>query len=257
MGTTGRKFVLCRRKARWMDVKGVNGALGRRFKPCPRNRKTAGFVRNQRFSSAKSYGTWIIIFYAPHILTHKRKGNNGVDAILKASAPLFRNFSDFILQEAAHLCGGFPLHCRGDVGVGVQGEASAVMAQHLGNRFDVYPVLDGQCGKVWRRSWSGSVPFRPASAPGGAYSVRCPARLGRRWGMKRRIQSGHFLSSVWLDLVLDIAQIGLMRRWAYIHFAVALKPDKNVLGKTQAEVKEKLKKALEQCREVDNPYRFS
>ena len=65
------------------------------------------------------------------------------------------------------------------------------------------------------------------------------------------------LADVWLDLVLNIALIGLIRRWAYIHFAVAIKPDKNVLGKTQAEVKEKLKKALEQCREVDNPYRFS
>ena len=35
----------------------------------------------------------------------------------------------------------------GDVGIGVQGEASGVVAQHSGDRFDVHAVLQGQSGE--------------------------------------------------------------------------------------------------------------
>ena len=38
-----------------------------------------------------------------------------------------------------------PLRRGGHVGVGVQGEPGAVMAQHPGHRFHVYPILKGQC----------------------------------------------------------------------------------------------------------------
>lgn len=38
-----------------------------------------------------------------------------------------------------------PLGRGGHVGVGVQGEPGAVVAQHPGHRFHVYPILKGQC----------------------------------------------------------------------------------------------------------------
>ena len=61
-------------------------------------------------------------------------------------ARYFRIFSlDFLYRpgdEAAHPLGGVLLHLSRDVGVGVQGEARAVVAQDAGHRFRVYALLD-------------------------------------------------------------------------------------------------------------------
>lgn len=49
---------------------------------------------------------------------------------------------DCLRHEGAHPLGGVFLHLVGDVGVGVQREARAVMAQNAGYRFGVYPLLN-------------------------------------------------------------------------------------------------------------------
>ena len=50
-------------------------------------------------------------------------------------------------HEAAHPLGGFFLHLRGDMGVGVQREARAVVPQDTGDCFGIHSLLDRQCGK--------------------------------------------------------------------------------------------------------------
>ena len=47
-------------------------------------------------------------------------------------------------EESADRVGCFGLHCGGDVSVGVQGEPCRIVAQHGGEGFDVYAVLEGQ-----------------------------------------------------------------------------------------------------------------
>lgn len=51
---------------------------------------------------------------------------------------------DRLGHEAAHSLGGILLHLVGDVGIDVQGEACAVVAQNAGDSFGVYALLDGQ-----------------------------------------------------------------------------------------------------------------
>ena len=46
--------------------------------------------------------------------------------------------------EGAHPLGGILLHFIGHVGVGVQGEARAVVAQDAGHCFGIYTLLNGQ-----------------------------------------------------------------------------------------------------------------
>ena len=60
------------------------------------------------------------------------------------SRVLFLGFLDCLGHDAAHPLGSVPLHFVGDVGVGVKGEPSAVVAQSAGDRFGVYPLLDRQ-----------------------------------------------------------------------------------------------------------------
>ena len=50
-------------------------------------------------------------------------------------------------HEAAHPLSGLLLHFPGDVGVGVQREARAVVAQDAGDRFSVHSLLDRQRGE--------------------------------------------------------------------------------------------------------------
>ena len=50
-------------------------------------------------------------------------------------------------HEAPHGLGRLVLFLAGGVGVGPQGEPCVVVPQHGGDRFDVYPVLEGQGGK--------------------------------------------------------------------------------------------------------------
>ena len=56
-------------------------------------------------------------------------------------------FLHCLSHEAAHSLGGVLLHLPGDVGVGVQCEARAVVAQDAGDGFGVYTLLNRQRGK--------------------------------------------------------------------------------------------------------------
>ena len=47
-------------------------------------------------------------------------------------------------EEAADGVSRFGLHCGGDVGVGVQSKTRGVVAQHSGQGFDVYAILESQ-----------------------------------------------------------------------------------------------------------------
>ena len=47
-------------------------------------------------------------------------------------------------KQPAHSLGGFGLRKRCDVGVSVEREASGVVAEHSGDRFDVHTVLQSQ-----------------------------------------------------------------------------------------------------------------
>ena len=50
-------------------------------------------------------------------------------------------------HEAAHGFRCLILHLPGGVGVGAQGEARIVVAQHTGDGLDVHTVLEGQRGE--------------------------------------------------------------------------------------------------------------
>ena len=52
---------------------------------------------------------------------------------------LVDNIADGIRRLPAHLLGG--------VGVGIQRETRAVVAQRIGEGFHIYAVLQGECGK--------------------------------------------------------------------------------------------------------------
>lgn len=54
------------------------------------------------------------------------------------------SLSYFRIQHAIHFLGCLPLGGGGDVGVGVQGETSAEVAQNGRDGFHVHPVLQGQ-----------------------------------------------------------------------------------------------------------------
>ena len=61
------------------------------------------------------------------------------------------SFSGFLLRllgdEAAHPLGGVLLHLLCSVGVSVQREARAVVAQDAGYRLGIHALLDGQRGE--------------------------------------------------------------------------------------------------------------
>ena len=61
---------------------------------------------------------------------------------LGAPAFFFCIFLDCLGHEAAHSLGGILLHFSGHVGIGVQREARAVVAQDAGHRFGVHALLD-------------------------------------------------------------------------------------------------------------------
>jgi len=50
-------------------------------------------------------------------------------------------------QDISHGLGGFFLRRGGDMGIGVQGEASGEVTQHAGHRLDVHTVLQGNGGE--------------------------------------------------------------------------------------------------------------
>lgn len=91
---------------------------------------------------------WLLIF-GRFILTLTRPISEKFAEVPGWFARYFRVLSlDFLHcpgHEAAHPLGGVFLHLVGDVGVGVKGEPSAVVAQDTGDRFDVHALLDRQC----------------------------------------------------------------------------------------------------------------
>lgn len=62
-------------------------------------------------------------------------------------SPIRRFLLHHLCHEAAHGLGGFILLLAGGVGVGAQGEARVVMAQHTADGFHVHAVLQGQRGE--------------------------------------------------------------------------------------------------------------
>ena len=93
-------------------------------------------------------------------------------------------------EETADGIGCLGLHCGGDVGVGVQREACGVVAQHGGQGFDVYTVLESQdreCvseaveGKfpVWVKLWvkRGSQKQTPAKSAENQTKLRWNQRI--------------------------------------------------------------------------------
>ena len=50
----------------------------------------------------------------------------------------------YLGHEVAHGFRRLILHLPGGVGVGAEGEACVIVAQHTGDRLDVHPVLQGQ-----------------------------------------------------------------------------------------------------------------
>ena len=53
----------------------------------------------------------------------------------------------YLCHESAYGFRRLILHLPGGVGVGAEGEARVIGAQHTGNRLDVHPVLQGQRGE--------------------------------------------------------------------------------------------------------------
>ena len=53
-------------------------------------------------------------------------------------------FSYGLGDESSHPISGFSPHIPGDVGVGIQGKARAVVPQDVGHRLDVHALLDRQ-----------------------------------------------------------------------------------------------------------------
>ena len=75
-------------------------------------------------------------------------------------SPLLADIFAFILlhdlsHEIPHGFRSLILNLPGGVGVGAEGEAGIVVAQHTADGFDVYTVLEGYCGEVCLRPWSG------------------------------------------------------------------------------------------------------
>ena len=81
-------------------------------------------------------------FIKTHTLTHTGKGpestGQGQTGIF-LSGPVF--LPHLLADDPADGVGGILLHLRRGVGVGVQGEASRVVAQRAGQRFHVYPAF--------------------------------------------------------------------------------------------------------------------
>ena len=57
-------------------------------------------------------------------------------------------------QDISHGLSCFFLSCGGNMGVGVQGEASGEVTQHSADRLDVYSVLQGDGCKGVSNSWN-------------------------------------------------------------------------------------------------------
>ena len=81
-------------------------------------------------------------FFKTHTLTHTGKGlestGQGQTGIF-LSGPVFS--AHLLADDPTDGIGGILLHLRRGMGVGVQGEASRVVAQRAGQRFHVYPAF--------------------------------------------------------------------------------------------------------------------
>ena len=87
-------------------------------------------------------------FFKTHTLTHTGKGpestGQGQTGIF-LSGPVFS--AHLLADNPTDGIGGILLHLGRGVGVGVQGEASRVVAQRAGQRFHVYPAFQRQRGE--------------------------------------------------------------------------------------------------------------
>ena len=81
-------------------------------------------------------------FFKTHILTHTGKGSESAGQGQTGnflSGPVFS--AHLLADDPTDGVGSVLFHLRRGVGVGVQGEASRVVAQRAGQRFHVYPAF--------------------------------------------------------------------------------------------------------------------
>ena len=110
------------------------------------SQKSPDFQRNQEIFLQFHHFLLVLIF-GVFILTQTRpipENFAGVPASWLGTPAFFVWILHRLSDEAAHPLGGVLLHLPGDVGVGVQGEPCAVVAQDAGYGFGVYALLDGQ-----------------------------------------------------------------------------------------------------------------
>ena len=81
------------------------------------------------------------VHYLGYSLTILRKYRRGFRYFL---SPFLDSLHRLLGHEAAHPLGGILLHLSGDVGVGIQREARAVVVQDAGDCLGIYSLLDGQ-----------------------------------------------------------------------------------------------------------------
>ena len=87
-------------------------------------------------------------FIKTHTLTHTGKGAESTgqgQTGFFLSGPVF--LPHLLADDPTDGVGGILFHLRRGVSVGVQGEASRVVAQGTGQRFHVHPAFQGQCGE--------------------------------------------------------------------------------------------------------------
>ena len=102
------------------------------------------FFRNLQLFCALNFRR----FFKTHNLTHTGKGAKSTgqgQTGFFLSGPVF--LPHLLADDPTDGVGGILFHLRRGVGVGVQGEASRVVAQGTGQRFHVYPAFQRQRGE--------------------------------------------------------------------------------------------------------------
>ena len=127
-----------------------SGPRGRGFKSRHSDQKSPDFTGNQEIFLVICSNIFAGIL-RPFPLTQTRPIRENFEKVPGAGSGTSSFFFWILLRllgdEATHPLGGVPLHLPGDVGVGVQREACAVVAQDAGDCLGVHSLLDRQRGE--------------------------------------------------------------------------------------------------------------